>query len=616
MIKLKQTITACLLSAILVSAIALPAFAVDESVDQTPVVVDEQVEKNSDTGGTQDSEVPVDTPADEPVDTPADEPTDEPTDKSVDESSQTSEKSEISVVSDTPTDESEDTSSTPESKQESQEEDSKEESEVSEESSKQEINTGEQLIYFYIDLGGEYGKCSWSKDLGYLTFANVKCTVYKSDGKTQIASFKLEDRLFDSTVDNRYTISRSVKVPEWKKGTYYILRFENLPSIYPSSTQEIKLVYKSDEVGMPLGTSEEDSMLLKLIPNNFNSLFYVYDKNGTPIYNAKVDVKGYDDDGNLVYSKSTTSKKDGVASLFINNSDVGILKISVPSILNKSVVTGTVQGFFNFAANTSEYPSVTVLKADANYDGKIRTADGTVVQEGCSVPFTVEYKSANDMLLFKHTTVNVSLYDRTSAFNSIVLSPENKTEEFSLAEGSKYTVKALNIPDYSLSVSPTTLTVSKSAKVTVTATPQMSLKVINERNGVKNNAHFEILGYGKQFNEQAHVFSVNYDQGLSIKNLDNGEVFELFIGAYKETVLNIADWTVQQNGFIKIDYSEDTPNTSSSAGYTDSNVITTVPKTGDTILGVGLALCGLTILSFTGYQYYKRKGKKYNESKK
>ena len=129
------------------------------------------------------------------------------------------------------------------------------------------------------------------------------------------------------------------------------------------------------------------------------------------------------------------------------------------------------------------------------------------------------------------------------------------------------------------------------------------MKVVNEVGGKSLKAHF--LVQDKEYSELSHNFMVNKGKEYSVKNLDTNAVFEVYIGDFKTTVLNIATGEVSHSGAL----SGETTNTS--ANNTGNNDIMP-PKTGDVfgiVLGVMLGIAGV---STAGYLYYKRKGKKSN----
>ena len=298
-------------------------------------------------------------------------------------------------------------------------------------------------------------------------------------------------------------MSRKIKVDKWGKGDYYIVKFDNLPEeIYGSKSQQIKLDYAETEIGVVL-----TDLSCKLKTENFNSMFYVYDLNGNSIANAEIAVDGYDSNDKKVYTKVIKSGKNGLAVLNINNSDVKYLRVNVNTVLNKSVVSGEIKSYFNQALASPSYPNVCVLSADTYYDGKIYDDEGKEVKQGCSVKFIANYKDAYDMMIFEHKDISLSLYDVNKAYNTIVLTPDENTSYFTLAEGTKYTVKTNSINDYDLKLSNNTLVVKEGESITVEATPRMTLKIINEDNGVDYSAHFKIEGYDKEFNELSHTFA-------------------------------------------------------------------------------------------------------------
>ena len=599
---LKKAIITVMLSALLVSSTAVPIYAVDDT-DKAETQVSEEVEGNTDS---EDS----------------------------DEYTQFSEDTDLNDNNGDNLENKEDvkennTVSKDENKKE-QEQNSKEQSEINEDvkenntvdkdenKNEQEQNSKEQSeikedgvteLRYTIDWGGPYIKAHYSNEPGYLDFSNVKISVY--DNKSNILdSYNITDDILDSELDNKL-FSKTVKIKNWNKNDYCIIKIDNLPeAIYGSRSQEIKIEYSENEDGVVMTDIYRE---LKTV--DFNSMFYVYDINGKSIKNAEVAIEGYNGDDKVIYNKNVITGDQGLALLKINNPDIKYMKLQVNTVLNNSVVSGTVTTYFSYALASPSEPCISILMADTEYDGNIYDDEGNKVSERADIEFCVDYKSLNDMMIFKHKEININLYNNFDAFNTIILTPDKTSKFFSLPEGARYTVKTGDIIDYNLKLSNNTLIAKNNVKINVEAIPQMSLKVINEENGVYSNAHFKIVGYDKEFNEKQHIFSVNYNQGIDVINMDTGEQYTVFIEEYKETVLNIADGSKQNIGVIN---SDNIIGNGSVTENRDNKVINNsgvfnVPKTGDIIFSIIMIMIGVTGLFYIGYIYYRRKEKKTNE---
>lgn len=615
MTKFKRAITACILSTLILSSIALPVFAVDEvdkadtSVDIASMVETEDV--NTDSGGTPD-DTPSETattiePDDNTAEEPIDEPADDTIDTSVDESSvQTSEPSvDQSTVS--------------------QAEPSTQVSEPqTSETSKAEIKTGKQTIRITLNLVTNLGQLGYTEQQGFIDFSNVSVTLYGSDKSSVIKHFSMEEILVHGYHETGTDLL--VEVPDWgKNGIVYYLRVDNLPDIFKSSSQEFPIecvvVDKDEEItpyrGDPFTThitsvsGVDTAIYCELSVKSFQNILFVYDMNDKPADNVSINIGGYNSDNQLIYSKIVKTNKYGYTTFDGLTEDIKQLKFSSESVINGGYITGQKKYDYDYEAaqlGINKY----ILQADTSYEETLLDDTGKLPSSVVSVPFTLTYNNSNlDTMLFKQETISVSVFNGETIAQTISLGSDNSSNVL-LSKGAKYTVKADSIT-YNVSVNPVTLTVTDNAKVSLTATPQQSLTVINEENGVANNAHFKIVDYDKEFNEKSHKFAVNNDSYITVVNLDTDEHFEIIISNYRETVINIATGEVTQNGLI---VSSGSPTSTTSSGSSASNNITTVPKTGDMILGIALTLCGLTAISYVGYEYYKRKGKKHNEAKK
>ena len=132
------------------------------------------------------------------------------------------------------------------------------------------------------------------------------------------------------------------------------------------------------------------------------------------------------------------------------------------------------------------------------------------------------------------------------------------------------------------------------------------MTVINKENGVQRNAHFKVDSLDREFNETSHKFAVNGGHSYNVTNLDTGEIYSVFISDYKDTILNIADGSIETLSYI----GDDSNQSDTTGGSNDTAAeISSVPQTGDIILNVLLILGGLTGISLLGYTYFNHKKK-------
>ena len=611
MTRIKQTITACLLSAMLVSSLALPAFAVDDISDDTQIVADIT---DNDSGGSAITADSDDTPTNPTDDTTVDDPQDEPadTDESLIDESESS--SPVVEPSDEPQDEPQDESvdsSKPE--QSSKQETSKQTSKQEESSKTAEIKTGKQTIRVFADFN--FSRLSYTSDNMRVDFSKVQMTLLTKNGSKVLKRFDMKKIMSEWETIGSYDFT--AEVPDWgHNGDSYILRFENLPDIYTSSTQDLPVTCKIIKNDYGTFVSGVDTVInCTLKRKDFNALVFVYDYNKNIAKNVTIEYYLENSEGKTIASGTTKTGNAGCAMLnFTENgmvdTDKNILHVSVPYAFNGSVATGTIRFPFDLPIGSENVYSI---EADATEKEMTTGDDGSPLQNLLQIPVNVTFKNAYDMSMFEHGSFQLQLYSGESLGTVLEIDKNSANQQIFCADGGVYTLKGDSI-NYAIGVNPTTLHVTKNSVVNVEAVPQLSLTVINESNGVKKNAHFKVEGYSTEYNETSHQFAVNYGTVYKVTNLDNGEQYDVYISDYKTTILNLADGSITKDGYIGNSIQNNTPTTST--GTSSYNEVTSVPKTGDTILGIGLTLGGLTALSFTVYEYYKRKGKKHHEAKK
>lgn len=614
MVGFKRAVTACLLSALLITSMSLPVFAENEDIGTSDnIVVSDDTSIIDDSGG----EITDAEQTDEPVDEPADDPVDETTDESSTES----------VISDEPQDEPVDDDSKPEESSNQQSSTVKQSSKT-EESSKPEESSETQKQENQFSMTLEFGCNVLSNTYTdeRIDFSKVSMTLLSADKKKVIKRYDIKSIFGERPITRTY--ADIVKVPSWKVGDKYVLHFDNLPDIYKVRSYDIPIVcekktekVQGESVEYITGVDTVFDLSLTDILQNYNMLIFTYDLNYKPAPNVSLKVNVLAD-GKTIYASTVKTTNGGYAYLYVpweklpTDSDDITTQISTTSVVNGSIFSGKYS--FPYVVGQNVYS----LYADGSMDELLTDDDGNKIMDGAEIPVNVSFKNAFDMSIFESKDLNLELYNGATSVQSMVFNQNNTSTILYLSVGSKFTFKSDTV-DYGVQINPTTLNVQTGTQVSVVAAPQLSLTVINEVGGVKKNAHFKISKSNSEYNEQSHQFAVNADYNYTVTNIETNKSYDVNIGRYKNTVINIANGEITQTGYIPSGLDEyenlerlNNPIGTTSSGSSSLTEVTSVPKTGDMILGVGLTLGGLTLLSFTAYEYYKRKGKKRYETKK
>ena len=624
---LKKAIITVMLSALLVSSTAVPIYAVDDTskANETEEVLLEEEEDEGDDYDPwgEDSELEEES---EEESSEISEISEESEESQVSEQSQVSENSEESSKEESNVQEEskEESKVQEQSKEESKvQEQSKEESskeESKEESSKQDdIKKDMNTIGISVDFNCP-GISNLNRD-NRIDFSKVEVKLVSADKKTVIKRIDLADYL-----DNwKLTVgfSTKIKVPEWAEGSKYILIFDNLPDVFTSETQEYELVYREEENlhenGDKIIAGIDYDLSVKLDVKDFNVMVFVYDTKDRVAKNVVVDYLLKDGE-KIVYAGSNKTTESGcvffkVGYDLLDEFKTYTLELSVPYAFNGYVCTG--KNVFDYVRSISNV-AIYTLRADATEEELYFDEDGTRIASLVDVPINVKYGSAYDMKLFKNKNFQLNLYTGNEISTIVNVSNENTVNNvIHSSDGTTLTLKGDSF-DYKLRINPVTLKVKSGASVNIEAIPQLSLQVINEKDGVKSRAHFKISGSDLEYNEIYHKFAVNYGESYTITNLDTNDIFTVNISKYKDTVVNIADGDTAKSGYVGNDVdniNNDNGNDSNSSNDGQNNVYN-VPKTGDIVFGIILSLVGVTGLSYIGYLYFKRKEKKHNEIKR
>ena len=472
-----------------------------------------------------------------------------------------------------------------------------------------EINAdGTTNVYYRVFLGGNFAKTCTNLTEGFLDYSNVKITVLTADKKRELDKYSITNHMLNGELSNMELPVRSVKVDKWEQGSSFVVRFENLPSIYQTDVQEITVNYEELRYENPLAKQDKtvlginETTAIKVQPElkDFNVMLYLCTSDGHVGANAVLKINGMDVDGQVIYTKVETTNQDGLALLKVTDNNIVSLGVSSESVVNGEVISGVTEFAFNTGMTT---PKKYVVYTDASYsegvldileEDEIKVVPSTLIVNGV-------FKDRYDMSLFRHTDVGVAFFKDREVAYSFLLNKESNRGSTVVGNG-KYTIKSTG-DDYVM-LSDSTISVTGSATVDVIFEPQLSLKIVNEINGVSQTAHFSVNA--KDYSDKSYLFSVNRGAVYGIRNLDTGKVYDVHIGGYKETVLNIADGGIKQTGILSGE------TTSTSANNPEDNDILP-PKTGD-VFGIVLgSMLGITGIASVGYIYYKRKGQKYNE---
>ena len=620
--RMKKLITACLLSALVASYTSIPILAVNDADETDMVDVSQGVEQSSIVEDESSNPFEYIDPFEESSEETSEAEDSEVSSEDSEQESSEQVSDEDEQVSDEESTESSEQEVSEESKSEQSSEISKEES-SGDESSKPE--KAENEISYVVGFGCDI--LSNTATDSRIDFSNVKMSIVAADKKTVIKRYDMYEILSYQHVTR--TFGDTVKFPSWQEGDVYYLHFENLPRIYKSRTYDIpmkceRVEYTVQGEAFTELTGVNTGFTLSLLDNlnDFNILLTAYDLNYQPVPNAVFNVDIYiANTENLIYT-TKLQVEDGCGFAFapweLFEDELGAdteytVLLSSQSIANESLFTGTTT--FPFYKHTVNIYS---MYADTSLSDILKDSDGNQIKDYVDVPIHTTYRDNYDMELFQDSDIVVSLYSGETCVESLSLNKQEPSNHVYLNEGDRFTLKLRSF-DYATQYN-STLIVNKDVNVAISATPQLSLTIINEDEGVRRNAHFKIAGTDKEYNEPAHKFAVNADMSYTVTNLDTQEVYYVNIEHNKETVLNIASGAVDQNGYIPSDLDEidrgntnnDVPELSDTTDY----AVTNVPKTGDMIVGVTLSLFGVTGLSYLGYVYYKRKGKKHHEVKK
>lgn len=610
---LKKAIISVMLSALLIGSTAIPIYAVEDTTNNTDTGEVLLEEEDEDTDNTEDTEDIDDT---DDTDTEKQGNTEDTTEADSTETDSTDINDNVNEEADS-TDKTEDTDkedTTDGSKESDKSEDNPEqESKEQEQSKEDESEKKDKLTSFVINFGCDNLSNRYTE--GRIDFSNVNMILLGSDKKTVVKKYDLKNILNKQYIT--YSYEENEMNLEWKEGSVYYLHFDNLPtSVYKVSSCDIPIEYKKTvtmlndkKVELIYGIDSIAEFNLGDYLKEYNIMIFAYGLDGKPASNVVFDTEITPENSSKVIYIKEVKTENGVACFFVPWDKLAeeenlILNVSSNSIVNSGIYSGT----YKFPVSVSN--NVYEVYADSSVDELYIDEDGNRINRGADVTFNVSFNNSNvDMSLFKYTDVDIELYSGEYSAESIVLSNEEPSHTTYLSDGSRFSVLPSNI-DYSYKYDKT-LIVKNGANVNIEATPQLLFRVINN-DGVAKRAHFKVVSTGNEYNEMQKDFSVNTGYTYDIVDLDTGAKYSVYIDKNKLTTLNLATGEIEETGYVggisEINNGTDGTDTLSGA-YVDNNVYN-VPKTGDIVFSIIMILTGMTGLSYLGYLYFKRRGKK------
>lgn len=434
-----------------------------------------------------------------------------------------------------------------------------------------------------------------------INLSNVSFSVVSKAGKT-VGTYNLTDKLLSNPFNASSFVGLKVKVPEWKEGSEYTIKFTNLPSFFSQKTTIKYLKTKEQDREVVLGVTVP---VTANITSEANTIV-VQTKNMVGILKGGVlvNLKAVDENNKEVYNKSVSSDKNGYA-VFKLPDEATNLTISLGS---------TVSGEYGFTPITMPYDyltanNVTVTTISSELTGKKYEEQLDDIKEPVKFGIKAEYKSSDNMDLFttEKASATVTTEDGKTVMGMLDLSTEKSYDSLVLAKGKTYKVEINCSETYACSKQSFTVNLSKDTDQTITFTPQVFLEIYNEKSGVKNTANFTIPleGGSKTYNDSTSKrFAVNGGSAFTIINNDNDEEITISIPASASvTRYNLATGSL---GVVNTGADQNKVGDGSD----------TVPQTGDAMPYVIGSMILVTAGCFSGWVYYKKKGDKFNEKRK
>lgn len=494
------------------------------------------------------------------------------------------------------------------------------------ESSKQEEvsrhPTENVTIQFCIDLGSPVLSCTNDYVTGNFSLSeyDISFKVTDTTGKKVYGKYTVTDKNLTDLESNRLLQGFTVKVPKWDKGVSYKVIFDKLPSFftkrscnlnyairYPESDSSNTSSGKVGGLDMPVsGTLEDEGTRTIAIK--------AQDMTGKVIPNALIGVavKGLEEHTKSAsLEKTITADSSGYAYLTLPTDAKfkGLLEVTANLLTSTNTELGSKSWIMEYDYNTRDSITLGTVLTNMTLEDYNKSIEET--KETAKLSVNASFKNAENMELFKSEPVSVSIYDSEgkSVIGSIDLDKNSASGSLLLIKGESYQIKVNNTGTYACNMGNSSFTMSGDKELNLEFTPQIFLRIYNEKSGVQNNANFSIsVGdtTKKTYSGQpVRVFALNAGTSATIVNNDNDEMYSVAIpdGA-STTKLNLA------TGSLGVNFVDN------ATGSVTGDGSDTVPQTGDVMPYVIGSMVLVTAGCFSGWVYYKKKGDKFNEKRK
>lgn len=477
-------------------------------------------------------------------------------------------------------------------------------------------------IQFCIDLGSPVLSCTndYVTDNFSLSEYDISFKVTDTTGKKVYGKYTVTDKNLTDLESNRLLQGFTVKVPKWDEGVSYKVIFDKLPSFftkrscnlnyairYPESDSSNTSLGKVSGLDMPVsGTLEDEGTRTIAIK--------AQDMTGKVIPNALigVTVKGLEEHTKSAsLEKTITADSSGYAYLTLPTDAKfkGLLEVTANLLTSTNTELGSKSWIMEYDYNTRDSITLGTVLTNMTLEDYNKSIEET--KDTAKLSVNASFKSVENMELFKSEPVSVSIYDSDgkSVVGSIDLDKNSASGSLLLIKGESYQIKVNNTGTYACSMGSSSFTLSDNKELNLEFTPQIFLRIYNEKSGVQNNANFSIsVGdtSKKTYSGQpVRIFALNAGSSVNIINNDNDEMYSVAIpdGA-STTKLNLA------TGSLGVNFVDN------ATGSVTGDGSDTVPQTGDAMPYVIGSMVLVTAGCFSGWVYYKKKGDKFNEKRK
>lgn len=446
--------------------------------------------------------------------------------------------------------------------------------------------------------------------------SNISFKVMDESCKKSYGSFVVSDKNLDQIKNNYLLTGFTVKLPKWADGAVYKIVFDNLPDFFESKTCDLKYSeYTPEASGSTKKVSGIDAPALGELKSKSNTIVVkARTMSGDVIPNALINLTltgAEESTKDAKFEKTLTTDKLGYAYCRLPSDDKSLqgllnLEAVLVSASDKEIGSNSWVTQYDYPAESSIV--IGTVSTEMTIDDYNKSVEET--KQTAKLSVGVKFKREEIMDLFKSEPVSISVYDSEgkTVIGSIDFDEQHTNGSLLLIKGNKYQVKVNSTGTYACNIGNTSLSMSDDKELNLEFTPQIFLKVYNEKSGVQNNANFSISVGDSEKNysgQPVRVFALNADSSVSVINKENDELYSVLIPQNASTTkLNLATGSLGVN-FI------DSTNDSANGDGSD-----TVPKTGDTMPYVIGGMILVTVGCFSGWVYYKKKGDKFNEKRK